>query len=177
MNTYIALFRGINVGGKHILPMKGLLNILNDMECEEVRTYIQSGNVVFQNIQNKPIKMAEEISRKIFDNYGFKPKVFLLNQAELREAVNNNPFETTNGKALHFFFLTSHPESPDLEQLAAIKSESEEFKLIGKIFYLYAPDGIGRSILAAKAEQCLGVQGTGITNNSTKKQIQNLLNC
>lgn len=169
MNTYIALFRGINVGGKNILPMKSLVNILEDMGCENVKTYIQSGNVVFQIKQGKPNKIVEKIRLKILKNYSFKPKVLLLDLADLHDAIDNNPFETKDGKALHFFFLASHPESPDLEQLFAIKSDSEEFKLIRNIFYLYAPDGIGRSKLAAKVEQSMGVPVTARNWNTVSK--------
>jgi uncharacterized protein (DUF1697 family) len=171
MNTYIALFRGINVGGKNILPMKGLIKILDDMGCEDIKTYIQSGNAVFQIKQGNPKKIAEEISLKILENYGFKPKVLLLELADLRAAIDNNPFETKDGKALHFFFSASPPESPDLEQLDTLKSNSEEFKLVRNIFYLYAPDGIGRSKLAAKVEQCLGITGTGRNWNTISKLI------
>ena len=171
MNTYIALFRGINVGGKNILPMKGLVETLEDMGCEDIKTYIQSGNVVFRIKQGKPNKIADEISLKILNNYSFKPKVLLLESDDLHAAIDNNPFETRDGKALHFFFLASHPESPDLEQLVAIKSDSEEFKLVRNIFYLYAPDGIGRSKLAAKVEQRLGVPVTARNWNTISKLI------
>lgn len=171
MNTYIALFRGINVGGKNILPMKGLVEILDDMGCEDIKTYIQSGNVVFRIKQENQKKIAEEISQKILGNFDFEPKVLLLELADLHAAIDNNPFETKDGKALHFFFLASHPEAPDLEQLVAVKSNSEEFKLVRNIFYLYAPDGIGRSKLAAKVEHCLGVPVTARNWNTISKLI------
>ena len=134
-------------------------------------SYIQSGNVVFHINHGKSSKIAEEISLKILENYGFEPKVLLLELADLHDAVDNNPFETKDGKSLHFFFMASHPESPDLEQLVAIKSDSEKFKLIGDVFYLYAPDGIGRSKLAAKVEQYLGVPGTARNWNTISKLL------
>ena len=171
MNTYIALFRGINVGGKNILPMKGLVEILEDMGSEDIKTYIQSGNVVFRIKQGKTNKIAEEISLKILENYSFEPKVLLLESDDLHAAIDNNPFDTKDGKVLHFFFLASDPESPDLEHLGAIKSDSEEFKLVKNIFYLYAPDGIGRSKLAAKVEQRLGVPVTARNWNTIFKLI------
>ncbi len=153
MNTYIALFRGINVGGRHILPMKDLIRILEDIGCAKIKTYIQSGNVVFNTEENNRSKLAEKISQVIAESFKFKPKVLLLEASELEAAIKNNPFDTENGKVLHFSFLESVPVAPDLEGLAAIKTESEEFKLQNNIFYLYALDGIGRSKLAAKLEQ------------------------
>ena len=171
MITYIALFRGINVGGKNILPMKDLARIFEDMGCENVKTYIQSGNVVFQRKKTKVNKMAKEIGSKIFKSRGFEPKVILLETSELQNAVQNNPFNTKDGKALHFFFLDSYPQNPDLEKLMTVRSKSEKFKLHEKVFYLYAPDGVGHSKLAAKVEQCMGIPATARNWNTVNKLI------
>lgn len=171
MNTYIALFRGINVGGNNILPMKDLVGILEGMGCEKIKTYIQSGNVVFQTNKEQANKIAREISSRILESHGFEPKVLLLEIPELQDAIENNPFNTEDGKALHFFFLDSHPNNPDLERLMAIKSKSEEFKLQKKVFYLYAPDGVGRSKVAVKVEQCLGTPVTARNWNTVSKLI------
>ena len=171
MNTYIALFRGINVGGKNILPMKEIVGILEGMGCEKVKTYIQSGNVVFKSKKRQTNTIADEISSQILKLNGFEPKVFLLEIAELQEAIKHNPFKTEDGKALHFFFLNSHSENPDLEKLMALKLKSEEFKLIKNIFYLYAPDGNGRSKLAAKVEHSMGVPVTARNWNTISKLI------
>ncbi len=172
MNTYIALFRGINVGGKHILPMKELVKILEGLGCSQIKTYIQSGNVVFNSEENNRNTLAEKISLSIAESFQFKPKVLLLEAAELEEAIKNNPFLTENGKALHFSFLEALPESPDLEGLTALKTDTEEFKLQGRIFYLYAPDGIGRSKLAAKVEQKIGVGLTARNWNTVSKLFE-----
>ncbi len=175
MKTYIALFRGINVGGKNILPMKELKIIFESIGCINIRTYIQSGNVVFQTRTDKKEKLAVDISKKIFEMHSIEPEVVLLDSAEMHAAVKMNPFDTSNGKLIHFYFLKSIPESPDLEQLSAVKSGSEEFKLVGNIFYLYAPDGIGRSKLAAKVEKCLGVPATA-RNLNTVAQLLAIVN-
>ena len=169
MNTYIALFRGINVGGKNILPMKDLANILEDMGYEDVKTYIQSGNVVLRSKKKKTNKAAGEISSKILNSHEFEPKVLLIEISGFKEAIENCPFRTEHGKALHFYFLDSPPIKPDIEGLKAVKSKSEEFKLRKKIFYLFAPDGIGRSKLAAKVERCLGVPATARNWNTVRK--------
>jgi uncharacterized protein (DUF1697 family) len=169
MRTFIALFRGINVGGKNILPMKDLVGILESLGYEKIKTYIQSGNVVFHLKGNKTKKIAEEIGSRILESHGFKPKVHLLTIEELKEAVENNPFKTMEGKSLHFFFLASTPAKPDLDALAKLKSSSEEFKLGKNVFYLHAPDGIGRSKLAAKVEKALGVPATARNWNTVSK--------
>lgn len=171
MTTYIALFRGINVGGKNILPMKDLVGMLEGMSCENVKTYIQSGNVVFQTNKEHVHTIAREMSARILEHHGFEPKVLLLEISELQEAIDKNPFNTEDGKALHFFFLESYPKDPDLERLMTVKSTSEEFTLHKKVFYLYAPDGIGRSKLAAKVEQCMGVPVTARNWDTVRKLI------
>lgn len=170
MKTYIALLRGINVGGKNKLLMKDLISILSGMGYEDIRTYIQSGNVVFRNKEEQQAgKMAEDISSLIMENHGFKPEVLVLELSELREAIKSNPFSVDDGKALHFFFLGSEPENPDMERLFSLRSDSEEFRLCKKVFYLYAPDGIGRSKLAAKVEQSLRVPVTARNLNTVSK--------
>lgn len=172
MNTFIALIRGINVGGKNILPMRNLVKILEDMRCEEVKTYIQSGNIVFKIEQNQKSQLAREISSRISEIYDFKPHVLLLDISELYAAISNNPFETDNGKALHFFFLDSFPQKPDMERLKAAKANSEEFKLDKTIFYLYTPDGFARSKLAAIVEKSMGVPVTARNWNTVSKIMQ-----
>ena len=169
MKAYIALFRGINVGGKNILPMKDLVEILEKMDCTGVRTYIQSGNAVFRIKNEQKELTAAGIGSKILESHGFEPKVLLLEESEFQNAIDNNPFQTDNGKALHLFFLDSPPKSPDLEALMSVKSSSEEFELIDKVFYLFAPDGIGRSKLAAKVEKWLGVPATARNWNTVRK--------
>lgn len=169
MNTYIALFRGINVGGKNILPMADLARLLERLGFSRVQTYIQSGNVVFQSAKTPAPAMAAEISSIILDTHGFAPTIFLLNRREFQDAIDNNPFAATDGKALHFFFLMRPPQKPDLAGLTAVKAASEEFRLYKSVFYLHAPDGIGRSKLASKVEQRMGVPVTARNWNTVSK--------
>lgn len=169
VSTYIALFRGINVGGKNVLPMQALARIMEGAGCENVRTYIQSGNVVFDARLRHRDKLAGEISNEIANRNGFTPRILILERRELVDAIQNNPFGTDDGKALHFFFLDSRPDHSGLRALEDLKSKSEEFGLYKKTFYLYAPDGIGRSKLAARVERCLGVSATARNWNTVDK--------
>lgn len=169
MKKYIALFRGINVGGKNILPMKELVGILDGMGYKNIRTYIQSGNVIFQAAKGARNKISKAIAAAILARHGFEAKVLLLEPADLQAAIDNNPFPTDDGKALHFFFLDESPGKPDFGQLTAIKSKSEKFELNNRVFYLYAPDGIGRSKLATGVEKYLGVPTTARNWNTVAK--------
>lgn len=169
MNTYIALLRGINIGGNHILPMKELVAILETLGFENIQTYIQSGNVVFRSGKKIGAKDAAEISGAIFRKKGFEPKVLLLSAKQLQDAIKHNPFPTDDGKALHFLFLESKPGQPNMERLETLKGKSEAFKLDKKVFYLYAPEGVGRSKLAVAVEKSLGVPVTGRNWNTVSK--------
>lgn len=169
MNTYIALFRGINVGGRNILPMKSLSELFWSMDCENVKTYIQSGNVVFQTHQNSKLELSKQLASKVLEAHGFEPKVLLLGVSELSIAIAKNPFPTEDGKLLHFFFLDAVPLSPDLEKLDAIKLDSEAYHLQDQMFYLHAPDGVSRSKLFANVEKCLSVPATARNWNTVNK--------
>lgn len=162
MKTYIALFRGINVGGNNILPMKGLVALLEQLGAHDVKTYIQSGNAVFRYEAESASRLSSRISAAIKESHGFEPRVLLLDLVDLEKAITSNPFPEAESepKTLHLYFLAAAPQNPDLEMLDSLKKDNEQFKLIDNVFYLYAPNGIGRSKLAERAEKALRVAVT-----------------
>ena len=162
MTIYIALLRGINVGGNNKLPMAELARELRDLGLQDVKTYIQSGNVLFRSDATDSAALAQRISAAIQARHGFAPHVLLLELGDLQQAVTANPFPdaTTEPKSLHLFFLAETPASPDLALLDALRRENEHFSLADRIFYLHAPDGIGRSKLAEKVGKALNVPMT-----------------
>ncbi len=171
MTTLIALLRGINIGGSHKLPMKELAELLTGMGLRDVQTYIQSGNVVFRSAAKDKSVLAAKISAAIETQHGFAPQVLLLDADELGKAMANNPYPEAEATpaSLSLLFLAEAPTQPDLKGLEALKISSERFKLSGKVFYLHAPDGFGRSKLAAAAERLLGVPATGRNWNTVCK--------
>ncbi|MBN2012262.1 DUF1697 domain-containing protein [candidate division KSB1 bacterium] len=162
METYIALFRGINVGGHGKLPMAELEKTLDGLGLKDIKTYIHSGNVVFNCEDANKIALADKIRDAIRQNYGFAPNVMLLTSEELNKAIALNPFPEAEDapKSLHLFFMESQPSKPDIKKLDELKSDSERYLIKDKIFYLHAPEGIGRSKLAAAVEKKLGVSVT-----------------
>lgn len=166
MAIYIALFRGINVGGKNLLPMKELLVLLEGVGCKKVSTYIQSGNAVFEH-DELPDK---QIGALIEAQFGFKPEIIFLTDKELITAFEHSPYHSLEGKESHFYFCTSTPVL-DNEKLSKLKSGSENYYLHGHVFYLHAPEGIGRSKLAANIERCLGTSATGRNLNTVNKLL------
>jgi uncharacterized protein (DUF1697 family) len=165
MKTYIALFRGINVGGNNKVIMKELVSVMHDYGFKNVRTYIQSGNVVFDS----ELKPEEELSSLVEKHFGFKPAVMILTTEYLKIANENNPFSHSEGKACHFYFCDEEINALDTEKLEALKEETEEYAVKGKVFYLHAPSGIGRSKLAANVEKCIGLPVTARNLNTVLK--------
>lgn len=172
MDKYIALLRGINVGGKNILSMKELVSIIESMGARDVITYIQSGNVVFTSAIAQRQDWCEKLTQKIQELKGFSPQLQLLTKIDLGRAIENNPFPVEDAKSLHFFFLAQEPEKDTLIALAKIKADTEQFHLKERIFYLYTPNGFGRSKLAVRVEKILGVQTTARNWNSIVKLAQ-----
>jgi len=162
MTRWIALFRAINVGGNNILPMKKLILDLEAMKLKNIKTYIQSGNVVFDSDLRSAKSLAKLIEERIEQQYGFLPQVLLLSPNDLQSAIDQNPFPdaVSDPKTLHFFFLEQPAVNPNIEALDAAKIATENYVVTDRVFYLHAPNGIGRSKLAVTAEKHLGVRAT-----------------
>jgi len=162
MKRYIALLRGINVGGNRMLPMKELKALLEKAGCVDVRTYIQSGNVVFRSSVSDAARLARRLSAAISASCGFEPRVLVLTCGEVESAAADNPFPegTLIPASLHLFFLAETPRKPDVKALETLRTGSERFVLKGRVLYLHTPDGFGISKLAARAEKLLGVEAT-----------------
>ena len=162
MNTYIALFRGINVGGSHLLPMKDLKLMLEQNGCVDVQTYIQSGNVILSSAVADAARLEKQVAAAVSRSHGFEPRVLLLTPGDLERAAKGNPFPKAedNPKSVNLFFLAAPPKKPDLKSMEDLKTETERFALKGKVLYLHTPDGFGASKLAARAERLLGVEAT-----------------
>lgn len=161
MSTWVALFRGINVGGNNMLPMKDLATVLGALGLEDVRTYIQSGNVVF-SAAGTATSLVGRIGAAVERRFGFQPQLLLLGAAELARALAANPFPeaAAQPQLLHLWFLAGRADKGAEGALAALASGGERFVLRGKVLYLHAPKGIGSSKLAARAERALGVRAT-----------------
>ncbi len=164
MKRYIVLLRGVNVGGNNLLKMKELKQLLEDSHFENVKTYIQSGNIVLSFNQNPIKKVAELIQTR----FGFTPKIMVLSESEFNVAVENNPYKQYEGKFVHVYFCEKTPQISPIK-LEKYTSETENHTLIGNVFYIHAPEGVARSKLVANIESCLGVSATGRNLNTVSK--------
>jgi uncharacterized protein (DUF1697 family) len=114
MNTYIAPFRAINVAGNNQLPMKDLVRLLETMGLRNVKTYIQSGNAVFDSANKDAAALAESVAAAITESHGFTPQLLILKSTEVEKAISSNPSPEAEAEpaTLHVTFLSSIPKSP-----------------------------------------------------------------
>lgn len=147
---YIALLRGINVGGKNKIKMVELKNMFESLNYKNVRTYIQSGNVIFDYDITDTIKLANSIENKINEMFGLLVKIIIRTDEEFRNIVKNNPFVNESNielDKLHVIFMLDKLET-DAELLLSIKKEENEKYLINsREIYLYCPNGYGKTKL------------------------------
>jgi uncharacterized protein (DUF1697 family) len=140
----IALLRGINVGGKHILPMKDLSAIFIASGCTDVKTYIQSGNVIFRAPPKLMKSLASDVATRIFSGFGIHSPVILRTHAELAAVVENKPFSE---KDLYVMFLADLPNPESLEKLDPHRSPPDEFIVRNREIYLNVLTGAAKSKL------------------------------
>lgn len=169
MKKYIVLLRGINVSGKKILPMKELVSMLEEIGCENVSTYIQSGNIVLHSGLSAS-SLEKSIAEALESSKGFAIPVIAQTVSKFRSVIEACPFQAAEGKLLHYFFAASKP-ALNGEALHSLCASSESCELKGNVFYLYAPDGIGRSKLVANIEKVLGVPATARNHNTVQKLL------
>jgi uncharacterized protein (DUF1697 family) len=148
-SRHVALLRGINVGGKNMLPMKTLEALFAAAGAREVSTYIQSGNVAFTAEAERAAKIASEVSRSIQKKLALNVPIVLRSAAELEAVVTRNPFLAAGAdlESLHVAFLA---EAPGKRQAAALdpgRSPGDSFTLRGRDLYLSLPNGVARTKL------------------------------
>lgn len=160
--TFILLLRGINVGGRTV-PMADLRAMLADLGAQEVRTYIQSGNAVFEAGQDRARAIADTLPKAIEEQFGFTPDIVVLDAQGLARLAAANPFPdcARDPKTLHLYLLTGTPDKDAKARLQALAAPTERFELAEGCLYICAPDGIARSKLVARVERALGVPATG----------------
>lgn len=169
----IAFFRGINVGGNNILPMKSLTLLMLELGLANVQTVIQSGNMVFESDAHNN-DLSKAIRYAVFERFGFKPEVIVFSTDEFKRMINATPYKSGVGKNLHYFMMQHPPASPSFTFLEKAKTVTEKYRLIDNVLYLYAPDGIGRSKLVKTVEKAMGCPVTARNQNTLNKLLGKL---
>lgn len=126
---YVAFLRGINVGGKNKIKMETLREVCSAIGFENVKTYINSGNIIFETSKSDNQKLAEKIEKAIEKEFGLKIKTIVRSTAEIKNIVENNPFDGQfeNDKDLHVFFLDEEMPKEKADLLLSNNNENEQY--------------------------------------------------
>jgi uncharacterized protein (DUF1697 family) len=148
---FVAFLRGINVGGKTIIKMENLRQVFSALGCSNVKTYIQSGNVVFETDETDQAKLTEKIENSVEANF-FRTPVMIRSIEEIRDAIENNPFadEKFEDKLFHHVFLAEKLSDEKIEMLLANNRQSEKFAVRNREVYCLLREGVADSLLGKK---------------------------
>jgi uncharacterized protein (DUF1697 family) len=145
MKTYISMLRGINVSGQKKIKMADLRELYEALELENVQSYVQSGNVVFNCEETDHAQLTELIEGRILEVYGFSVPVFIRTPADLQRVVAANPFATHDPTKLMVTFLKHPPPAGAFENLQVPASGRDEHAFGKQEIFIHCPDGFGRS--------------------------------
>lgn len=178
MTTFVALFRGINVGGNRKVRMDALKALHEALGFQDVVTYIQSGNVVFRSDDADGERVRQRIEESFARQFGFHSEVFVRSSTEFQEIIDKNPFQGQPEKAPNWvvaLFLAEPPAESAQDDLLTSYSGPEEIFIIGREVYTYYPEGIGRSKLTqGLLDKKLKTVGTA-RNWNTVLKLQELM--
>ncbi len=148
MTVYISLLRGINVGPQKTVKMEELVALYESLDLENVRTYLRSGNVLFDSPAPEPEILAATLGEHIALTLGLPVKVLIRTAADLRQIIANNPFlqgDAKDPKTLHVTFLSRLPSAGSVGEVNLIKDDVDSFAIRGREVYLSCPNGYGRT--------------------------------
>jgi uncharacterized protein (DUF1697 family) len=172
MNKFAAFLRGINVGGHHIVKMEDLRRMFASLGFENVKTYIQSGNVVFETKEKNAAALAAKIERKLFESLGFEVKTMLRTIPELEEVAKQNPFTETDDVKVYITFLPDAPDDEQKRAVEAIGNELESFQIINRELYSSLDKNVKKSLFTNNfTEKHLKVSGTTRNPRTLAKMI------
>lgn len=162
---HIAILRGINVGGKRKLLMADLRTLFTNLGFENVATYIQSGNVLFDHpVGADPQQTALRIKEAIAKTFGYDVPVIVLPAADLIEAIQSNPYSQTNSadiNRLHLTFLSQLPDAQKVAEISVLDFSPDQFQVIGKHIFLRCESKYHKTKLNNQFfEKKLGVDAT-----------------
>ena len=164
MPSYVAMLRGINVSGAKPVKMEQLRAMFEALGFTQVRSYVQSGNVVFEAKERAAAPLGGKIGARIRRDFGYDVPVMVLGADALARVVDANPFvggEGIDPAKLHVTFLAAAPPAAGLQKMSAVASGRDEFRRLGTSIYLVCPDGYGNSKLTNNVfERALGVGAT-----------------
>jgi len=164
MKTYIALLRGINVSGQKLIKMDLLKTVLKELEYQNIRTYIQSGNIVFDYKETDTKNLEQQITAHIEKHFGFQVPVTILTVDNLKAIISQNPYskrDLTDPAQPYVAFLSETPTKEGVTVLDTVKFGDDEYTIQGKSMYVLYAQSAGTSKLSNSAiENKLKVKST-----------------
>jgi uncharacterized protein (DUF1697 family) len=147
--SYVALLRGVNVGGKNMLPMPSFVSILSEAGCRDVATYIQSGNAVFRATESLAASLPRLVAARIARKFGLEVPVVVRSGEELAAISRRNPLLglSTDVDTLMVMFLADRPSPEQIALLDTRRSPPDEFQVRGQEIFLRCPNGFARTKL------------------------------
>ncbi|MDB4614076.1 DUF1697 domain-containing protein [bacterium] len=146
MPKQVAVLRGINVAGRNTIKMVELRKLLADAGFKNVSTYIQSGNILFENRRSGTAN-ATAIRKLIADEYGYDVPTLVVAASTLTKIATGSPFSSDHFQHLHVTLLDSKPKTALVKAIAGLEFGDDEFKIVGDVVYVYCPNGYGRTKL------------------------------
>ncbi len=174
-HRYIALLRAVNVGGTSIIKMSDLKAQFEAFGATDVKTHIQSGNVVFTTREADPERLARRIETHLKQALGYKGTVFLFTRAQLEKAAAGNPFDPEqhdDQQAVHLMFLSAEPDEAHRTALMQLQGEEYTFAVRDNVLYFAYPRALAGSRRNINIEKVLGVTGTARTWKVVAKLIE-----
>lgn len=150
MKTYISILRGINVSGHKLIKMEALRTSYENMGFSNVKTYVQSGNVIFSYEDIEINKLEEQIFQQIKKDFGFDVPIIVLSVEKLEEIIKSNPLRKDKSKEesfMHVTFLASKSETNNFDAIEEKKQDNEDIVFSDYAVYLYCPNGYGNTKL------------------------------
>lgn len=167
MPVFISMLRGVNLGPHNRIKMDDLRATYESLKFQAVRTYVQSGNVIFRTTEKDTAKLSSKIQGAIEKRFKFRPELILRTTDELRKTIAATPFDARRklepAKIL-VTFLAVEPPNDAPAKLATLKPHKEELHLKGRELHIYFPDGAGRSKLPWSSLAKM-LNGTGTARN------------
>ncbi|AWI26499.1 DUF1697 domain-containing protein [Flavobacterium pallidum] len=176
MKTFIALLRGINVSGQKLIKMELLRKVLIELDFKNIKTYIQSGNVIFQSNETEPVDLEKKISALILKHFSFEVPVVVVTLSDLEFVADNNPFatQTMPGDTQPYVtFLSEKPAAFNMEVLKSIDFGADRLIDIDRYIFLWYAHGAGTTKLTNTIiENKLKVKATSRNWKTVHKLIE-----
>ncbi|MGZ4173994.1 MAG: DUF1697 domain-containing protein [Solirubrobacteraceae bacterium] len=174
MQRHVVLLRGINLGSRRRVGMAALRELLGGLRYEDVRTLLQSGNIVLGSGASAE-QVARRLGKEISESVGFDVEVVVRSRDELAEVVARDPLGeiAEDPKRYQVYFLSAEPDAAAIERAAAADLAPERFVHVGREIYSWHPEGIQRSKLGPLlAADRLGVTATARNWNTVLKLLE-----